>query len=69
MHHRLLQGPSEQRRLHWIFLLLPAGIAAFLGTWQVGRQQWKVEQVQQREAGLKVCPDTFIMSQRKHLCT
>lgn len=51
----LLQGPPEQRRLHWTFLLLPAGVAAFLGTWQVGRQQWKVEQVQQREAGLKAC--------------
>ena len=49
-----MQGPPEQRRLHWTVLLLPAALAAFLGTWQVGRQKWKVEQVQQREAGLKV---------------
>ena len=49
-----MQGPPEQRRLHWTVLLLPAALAAFLGTWQVGRQKWKVEQVQQRETGLKV---------------
>ena len=49
------QGPPERGRLHWTVLLLPAGIAAFLGTWQVGRQQWKLEQVQQRQAGLQVC--------------
>ncbi|CAL5222265.1 g4603 [Coccomyxa viridis] len=46
----------ERRRLHWTVLLLPAGVAAFLGTWQVGRQQWKLEQVQQREAGLQAEP-------------
>ena len=63
-HDCLLQGPPEQRRLHWTFLLLPAGVAAFLGTWQVGRQQWKVEQVQQREAGLKACTHTSTMSLR-----
>ncbi len=51
----LLQVHPERRRLHWTVLLLPAGVAAFLGTWQVGRQQWKLEQVQQREAGLQVC--------------
>ncbi|CAK0786861.1 hypothetical protein CVIRNUC_010075 [Coccomyxa viridis] len=49
-------GPPEQRRLHWTVLLLPAALAAFLGTWQVGRQKWKVEQVQQRETGLKAEP-------------
>lgn len=46
--------PKTQRRLHWSFLLLPAAVAAFLGTWQVGRRQWKVEQIKQRSDGLKV---------------
>ena len=55
----LLQVQPERRRLHWTVLLLPAGVAAFLGTWQVGRQQWKAEQVQQREAGLQVCQCSF----------
>ena len=41
-------------RLHWSFLLIPAGVAAFLGTWQVGRREWKVDQIRQREAALQV---------------
>ena len=50
-------GPAaaaKQGRLHWSFLLIPAGVAAFLGSWQVSRRGWKVEQIRQREAALQV---------------
>lgn len=36
----------------WL-LLLPAGFAGFLGTWQVNRYRWKVDLLEKREAGFQ----------------
>ena len=55
--HAMQSSPAAAARggrLHWSFLLIPAGVAAFLGTWQVGRRTWKVDQITQREAALQV---------------
>ncbi|KAK9903589.1 hypothetical protein WJX75_009401 [Coccomyxa subellipsoidea] len=56
---------SEQKRLHWGFLLIPAGVSAYLGFWQVGRRQGKVEQIKSREAGLKGEPINILQSSEK----
>ncbi|CAL8465270.1 g4805 [Coccomyxa elongata] len=56
---------TKGKRLHWTFLLIPAAVSAYLGVWQVGRYQWKVEQVKEREAGLKGEPINILQSSER----
>lgn len=39
-----------------MFLLVPGGLAAFLGKWQWERREWKRELLERREAMMQVGP-------------
>uniref|UniRef100_A0A061RBM4 SURF1-like protein n=1 Tax=Tetraselmis sp. GSL018 TaxID=582737 RepID=A0A061RBM4_9CHLO len=56
------EGGSRGGGFDWrgALLLLPAGIAAYLGSWQVQRRQWKMDLIEQRREMLQRPPaDAF----------
>ena len=57
--HFLVLQDQQSGRWGWV-LLVPAGFAAFLGCWQVNRYSWKVDLLERRASGLKVCYKPFI---------
>ena len=51
-----LRHPAGSGRSLWsgMFLLVPGGLAAFLGKWQWDRREWKRELLERRDAMMQV---------------
>lgn len=59
------QGEGGEGGWGWLrggLLLLPAGIAGYLGMWQVDRRRWKADLIEQRQQMLSKAPqDIFAL--------